>query len=56
MGVGYVVTYTRRQINLYRMFFADFSTDFDEIFQRPFSGHAPTPVEFSAKNNIHFKS
>ena len=23
--------YTRRQINLYRMFFADFSTDFHEI-------------------------
>ena len=42
--------YTRRQINLYRMFLCQFLTDFDEMLQGLLSSHAATTVKFSSKN------
>ena len=46
--------YTRRQNNLYRMFFADLSVNsqpiFDAILQGVFSSHAATVVKFSLEN------
>ena len=44
------VSYTRRQINLYRMFFADFSVNSQPIFL--FSSPAATTVKFLSKNII----
>ena len=47
----YVYDYTRRQINLYRMFFADFSVNSQPILMKfckdYFLGQAATSVKFS---------
>ena len=51
-----MTNHTRRQINLYRMFFADFSvnsqTDFHDILYGLFASHSATTVIFSLENIV----
>ena len=58
-GPTFKLAYTRRQINLYRMFFADFSVNSQPIlmkfckdYLRVFSSHAATAVNFSLENIV----
>ena len=58
---AHITLYTRRQINLYRMFFADFSVNSQpnlmKCLQWLFSGHAATTVKFSSEcNSIQAKN
>ena len=43
---------TRRQINMYRMFFANFSVNSPPILMELFSSHAATTVKFLSENIV----
>ena len=44
--------YTRRQINVFRRFHSQFSTDFHVILQGLFSCHPATTVKFLSENIV----